>query len=132
MIDVGANVEEFAKQFIGSGSSIKYFEPNPYCIPKMETIALRHNVKVIRAAACTYDGLSDLFLHEDHDLDPGFGRLDHLMVKGKRDVNTNNSICVKAFDLSRYIFELNMPVRVLTIDIERLEVRLLPYLFQTG
>ena len=132
IIDVGANVGAFAKQFFHTNCSIKCFEPNPVCIPILESIASGKNVEVINAAASVSDGISNLYFHENHESNPiGFSQGSSLF-KGKSNVNSDNFTSVKTIDLSRYIYELNMPVRVMKIDIEGHEVELLPYLLKTG
>lgn len=132
VIDIGANVGAFAKQFFRTECSIKCFEPNPACIPRLQSVTRKNNVEVICAAASISDGNSSLYLHENHELDPIHWSQGSSLFKGKSNVNANNFTNVQTIDLARYISELNMPIRVLKIDIEGHEVELLPHLLETG
>jgi FkbM family methyltransferase len=132
VLDVGANVGEFAKRFVGTGCAIKCFEPNPVCIPLLNALAKNNNIDVVPAAASTLDGDTSLYLHESNDSDPMLFSTGSSLLKQKVNIDHNNFVNVKTIDLARYIHELNAPVRVLKVDIEGYEVNLMPYLLETG
>ncbi|MGY6554757.1 MAG: FkbM family methyltransferase [Wenzhouxiangella sp.] len=132
-IDCGANVGAITRELAQGGADVHAFEPNPLAMIELERLSRPFpNVHCHAAAVSDHDGHAALFLHRKHDQDPLGHSAGSSLVAGKHNLDPAASLTVPVVDLARFIRELNRPVRLLKIDIEGLEVRLLEHLLDQG
>lgn len=130
VIDLGANVGIASRVFAKTGAKVIAIEPNPFAFNK-----LHHNTKKLKnisvlQGAVTVDETREveLYLHESHSLDPVKFSSGGSLMRSKPNINKNETIMVKAFDLRKII--QNYKIHILKIDIEGYEVELIPWLIK--
>jgi FkbM family methyltransferase len=128
-IDCGANVGEFTRLMAKTGATVYAFEPNPIAYQELLKNTVNFpNVKAIQAAVTAEEGLVRLHLHEWADKDPLHWSTGSSLLSYKCNVLEDKFVEVKGVQLSKFIKDLNMPVRLLKMDIEGAEVELLNHL----
>ena len=128
-IDCGANVGEITVQMSRHGADVHAFEPNPQAMAVLESATKEFPTVHRHAAAVSdHDGYASLYLHRKYDLDPMGHSAGSSLVAGKHNLDPDCSVQVPVVDIARFIRELDRPVKLLKIDIEGLEARLLNHL----
>lgn len=128
-IDCGANIGELTVQMARHGAEVHAFEPNPQAMAVLEN-ATQGLPTVHRHAAAVsdHDGWASLYLHRKQGLDPLGHSAGSSLVAGKHNLDPDCAVQVPVVDIARFIRELDRPVKLLKIDIEGLEARLLNHL----
>ncbi len=133
VIDAGANVGEIAFVLALRGAQVHAFEPNATAFEVLEErLGDWPNVALHRAAVGAEDGTVRLYLHEHADTDPLAFSTGSSVIAEKPNVRRDRFVDVPSVDLSRFIVELERPVKLLKMDIEGAEVHVVPHLARTG
>ena len=132
-IDCGANIGDITAQMARHGAEVHAFEPNPQAMAVLKDRAQGLPAVHCHAAAVSdHDGSASLYLHRKHHLDPIGHSAGSSLVAGKHNLDPERAMQVPVVDIARFIRELNQPVKLLKIDIEGLEARLLNHLLDEG
>jgi FkbM family methyltransferase len=127
VIDLGSHVGMAATQFSHTAGKVYAFEPHPQIFKELEAAARRYRrIVPINAAASTADGTASLF--SDKDPRPWKHTEGSTLVEGKSNLTYRESYDVKTVDLARFIKELGQPVRMIKMDVEGYEYRLINHL----
>ncbi len=128
-IDCGANIGEITLEMARNGAEVHAFEPNPQAMAVLrEKVKGRPAVHCHAAAVSDHDGQASLYLHRKHDVDPMGHSAGSSLVGDKHNLDPDRAIQVPVIDIARFIRDLDRPVKLLKIDIEGLEARLLNHL----
>lgn len=132
-IDCGANVGEFTRFMARRGSTVYAFEPNPHAFAVLEE-AFRENERVHCLQQGVFDraGTSKLFLHELAEEDELRFSESSSLLGFKGNVNRDRYVEVEVIDLCAFIRDLGRPVRLLKMDVEGVETRILKKLIESG
>lgn len=133
VIDCGANVGDITNYFAEKGAIVYAFEPNPYAFRVLE-YRFRGNERVIciKKAVSDASGTGKLFFHESASLDHVKYSTGSSMVGDKNNVNEETFEEVEIINLSEFISDLDKPVKVLKIDIEGEEHKILNQMIDNG
>lgn len=127
VIDLGAHVGMAATQFAHSAGKVYAFEPHPEIFRELATAAKRYRrIVPVNAAAATSDGTATLF--SDADPRPWKHTEGSTLAEGKSNLTYTSSFDVETIDLARFIRELGRPVRMIKMDVEGYEYRLINHL----
>ncbi len=132
-IDCGANVGEVTALMRSRGAIVHAFEPNPFAFD-----ALQKRFAAEPAVQCRQEAVSDapgrvkLFLHEHSTSNPVLWSVGSSMLAEKANVSPDEFVEVPAIDLADYIFALSRQVKVVKIDIEGMECRVLRRILDSG
>ncbi len=133
VIDCGANIGDVTQYFYDRGAKVYAFEPNPYAYnilyKRFENI---DKVVCIKKAVSDFDGKGKLFFHDLSETDPVKYSTGSSMVEDKNNVNSSTYEEVEIISLSRFITELSENVKVLKIDIEGEEHKVLNQMIDNG
>ena len=133
IIDVGANVGNVSKMFFGTGCEIVAIEPNLNAYQKLSELCTKYKkIKPLNAAACTFNGEANLFLHENSRENNLYYSTGSSLLKNKTNVDSSNFEKVCALDLSEFIKKQRRPIRLLKIDIEGYEDKALKPFFESA
>lgn len=132
IIDCGANVGNISSRFAAAGATIYAFEPDPEPFRLLSRrFRGRSNIHCVNKGVMDRPGTVTLYVEEAAKSDrvsvsvkSSFFDSDVLRKKGRVEVE-----CV---DLAAFIFSLSSKVRLLKMDIEGAECRVLNHLLDTG
>lgn len=133
VIDCGANVGNVSAKLVSSGATIYAFEPNPYAFAALQQrFTNNDNVHCIQKGVLDEDGTTKLFLHKQADDNQVKWSVGSSMVAEKGNVSETNAVEVETVDLSAFIRSLNTRVKIVKIDVEGSEYRILKKLITDG
>lgn len=132
-IDCGANVGVVTEHLAKAGTTVYAFEPNPHAFAVLsERFAGRQHVHCLRQAVLDREETLNLYFHVYASQDQVKWSVGSSLLPTKSNVNPEDSVEVQAIDLAKFILALNCPVRVLKIDVEGVECRILQRLIDSG
>lgn len=133
-IDCGANVGKVAEKMAKGGATIYAFEPDPaaYAVLIDRMKPYSHRVFCFNKGVSDHDGKEKLYYHVNQPEDPKKWSVASSLVKEKSNVSKTNFVEVEVIDLSRFIRELNKPVKLLKMDIEGAEIEVINHLLDQG
>ena len=132
-IDCGANVGNITQHLCKSGATVYSFEPNPYAYK-----VLQDRFSNMQNVHCIPKGVSDkknkmkLYLHQNSNEDEVYWSTGSSLLDFKGNVLTDKYIEVEIIDLCEFIESLNHRVRILKMDVEGVECRILEKIINTG
>lgn len=133
VIDCGANVGDVTDYFVTRGAIVYAFEPNPYAFQRLQSrFDGNNNVICIKKAVSDHDGTGKLFLHELASSDQVKYSTGSSMVGDKNNVNESTYEEIEVINLSNFIDSLDSEVKVLKIDIEGEEHKVLNQMIDNG
>ena len=119
--------------FFGTGCEILAIEPNFHAFQKLSELSTSYKrIKPLKAAACCFNGETNLFLHQNEKENQIYYSTGSSLLSNKTNVDSNNFEKVCALDLSEFIKKQRRPIRLLKIDIEGYEVDLIPHLIKNS
>ncbi len=125
-IDCGANVGKITRIFAEKGATVYAFEPNPDAFDVLQrTFQDAPHVRCIPKGVLDCNGVLPLYLHQGFDRDPVYYSTSSSLLDCKYNIDTSAFVWVDVIDLSEFIQSLNARVRVLKIDVEGVECRIL-------
>ena len=132
-IDCGANVGNVTEHLAAGGATVHAFEPNPYAFAQLaERFAGRDNIHCHPQAVLDHAGQIRLYLHvHAAENQVGWSQGSSLLAT-KSNVNPDTFAEVTAVDLAEFILGLDRPVRVVKMDIEGVECRVIQRLLDSG
>lgn len=132
-LDCGANVGEITAILARRGATVYAFEPNPDAFHVLrERFADRPNVHCLPLGVLDRDGVLPLYLHRNAADDPVRWSTGSSLLEGKENVRPDRFVEVEVIDLCAFLDRLDGPVRVLKLDVEGVECRILRRLIETG
>lgn len=132
-IDAGANVGTVTAALAASGATVHAFEPDEAAFALLsERCAHLPNVRLHAQAVHDQPGRLHLYRHLNHNLDPARFSQGSSLVAQKRNVDDGSGQFVEAIDLAAFINGLEGTVKLLKMDIEGAEYRVLEHLITTG
>ena len=126
VVDCGANVGDVTQYFVNRGAKVYAFEPNPYAFEVLST-RFKEN-----EAVSDHDGYGKLFFHELAEADHVKYSTGSSMVADKNNVNDGKYAEIKIIDLSDFVSALPSTPKVLKIDIEGEEDKVLNKMIDSG
>lgn len=132
-VDCGANVGNVTVELARSGAEIHSFEPNPDAFEALEKrVGALPNVHLYPLAVLDRDGPVRLYLHRRAGEDPLRWSPGSSLLPFKGNVDVDAHVDVEAVDLSRFVLELERPVRLVKIDVEGVEHAIVHRLIDSG
>jgi len=132
-IDCGANVGSVTKHLFRHGATVYAFEPNPYVFKvlskKFET---NKNVHCIQKGVLDCNDSMRLYLHEFADRDQIYWSTGSSLLGFKTNVLKDKYVEVEVVDLCEFIKSLNSVVKLLKMDVEGVECRIINKIINTG
>ena len=132
-IDCGANVGNVTEHLAAGGATVHAFEPNPFAFERLAgRFAGRANVHCRQQAVLDRPGQIRLYLHTHApENQVGWSQGSSLLAT-KSNVNPETFAEVAAVDLADFILGLGCPVRLVKMDIEGVECRVIRRLLDSG
>lgn len=132
-IDCGANVGKVTKQFARSKATVYAFEPNPHAFKILqEKFKDKPNVHCIQKGVMDRNGMMKLYLHTLSDQDPVYWSTWSSLLEFKRNMREDRYVEIEVVDLCEFIESLQARVKVLKMDVEGVESKILKKLIDTG
>ena len=132
-IDCGANVGVMTAIMARSGATVYAFEPNPAAFAVLqEKFKHSKNVHCIKKGVLDEPGSAPLFLHQNAEQDQVHWSTGSSLLAAKSNVKTENYVTIELVDLANFISSLRSRVRILKMDVEGVECRILRKLISTG
>ncbi|MFC1736203.1 FkbM family methyltransferase [Candidatus Hydrogenedentota bacterium] len=132
-IDCGANVGGITRHLCKSRATVYSFEPNPHAFKVLhERFSSMQNVHCIQKGVSAEKGQMKLYFHENSDEDEVFWSSGSSLLDFKGNVRTDKYEEVEIIDLCEFIESLDSRVRILKIDVEGVECKILRKLINTG
>ena len=124
-VDIGANVGDYTILMARFASEVYAFEPDPFAIRELETVAGNlKNVKIMNSAVGV--GVGDAVLYRSKKIENNpfeFSQASSIIAASHLD--RKNSLQVRQMDFISFLDELNSDVGVVKIDAEGAEVAIL-------
>lgn len=128
-IDCGANVGDITEILSRRGATVHAFEPNPHAFAALkERFADRPNVVCHHEAVWIEEGTLRLYYHHNAPSDPIFWSTGSSLIEAKSNVSRDEFVDVRSIDLADFIAGAGNRIRVLKMDIEGAECRVLRHL----
>ena len=132
-IDCGANVGHVTAILARSGATVYAFEPNPHAFEVLQKrFASTPGVVCLRKGVLDEAGSMKLYLHQNAGQDQVYWSQGGSLLDFKGNVNRETFVEVEIVDLADFILNLGRPVRVLKMDVEGVECRILKRLILLG
>lgn len=130
VIDLGAHVGKISRMFARRARKVYAFEPNPETYKVLrERIADCPNIVALQKAVSDRDGTATLYFDPSGTDRPTEGST---LTDTKQDVSYENSFEVETVSLPGFIKSLESDVKLIKIDIEGLEYRVVNDLIDSG
>jgi FkbM family methyltransferase len=130
-IDCGANVGEISEKFAARGARTYAFEPDPWSFGKLSArLQDRSNVTLFNKAVGVEEGSIEFFRDAAFADQPDLHSLASSVYP--RPDREQTSVKVEVIDLIAFIRSLEVPVKILKMDIEGAEVEVLEKLIEEG
>jgi len=116
-----------------TGARVYAFEPNPYA---HEVLSRRFGS--VENVCCINKGVLDrndrlrLYLHENANEDQVCWSVGSSLLSSKGNVNPNEFVEVEVVDFAEFVRSLNRDVKLVKLDVEGVECRILNRLMDTG
>lgn len=132
-IDCGANLGLVTEVLAGRGAEVHAFEPNPdaYAVLRARCGELPH-VHLYPQAVLDKPDKMVLYLHLNYDCNPERFSKGSSLVCEKGNVSETRGVEVEVIDLADFIVNLGKPIRILKMDVEGSEYRILTHLIESG
>jgi FkbM family methyltransferase len=132
-IDCGANIGYVTQRMARRGVVVHAFEPNPYAYNVLaKRFAGNPNVHCYQKAVNDQSGTLKLYLHQLSAQEPVKWSTGSSLLVEKGNVSATDYVEVEVVDLAEFIKELRAKVKVLKLDVEGVEYRILERLIDTG
>jgi len=132
-IDCGANVGKVTEKLVDRGATVYAFEPNPYAFERLqEKFKSNPRVFCLNQAVLDYDGEAILYFHKSSDEDEVKYSQGSSLVVEKPNVRSDKRTKVEVIDLTKFIANLNSQIRLVKIDVEGVEDRIVTALVERG
>ena len=132
-IDAGANVGVVTAVLAANGATVHAFEPDPTAFAKLqEACTGLPNVHLHQKAVLDCAAEVGLFRHLNHEIDPVRFSQGSSLISDKGNVDDRHGLAVEAIDLATFIEGLGQTVKVLKMDIEGSEYRVMERLLDSG
>lgn len=132
-IDCGASVGDVTAMLVAGGARVTAFEPNPDAYAMLSARFLDNDrVTCVPAAVTDVVGAERLYLNRRYDRDPLGHSSGSSLLSSKHNLDASRYVEVRTIDLAAFIHALGQRVRVLKLDIEGAEFRVLNHLIDTG
>ena len=133
VIDCGANIGKVTKYLAKAGSTVYAFEPNPFAFE-----VLKNNLSSHRNVHCIQKGVSDentvlkLYMHENSGQDEVKWSVGSSFLENKGNVLGNKYEEIEVIDFCEFIESLGSRVKIVKMDIEGVECKILQKLIDSG
>lgn len=132
-IDAGANVGVVTKVLAANGATVHAFEPDPVAFAELtESCGDLPNVTLHQKAISDRPEGVNLYRHLNHEIDPVRFSQGSSLISDKGNVDDREGLPVEAIDVAAFMQELGGPVKVLKMDIEGSEYKVMERLLDTG
>ncbi|HEX9858013.1 MAG TPA: FkbM family methyltransferase, partial [Paracoccaceae bacterium] len=132
-IDCGANLGLISAILGAKGAEVHGFEPNPDAFKVLaERVKHLPNVHLHQQAVLDEPGTLTLYLHLNYDRNPERFSQGSSLISEKRNVSESRGVEVEVIDLAAFVEGLGRPVKLLKIDVEGAEYRILNGLIDRG
>lgn len=131
VIDLGAHIGRASVEFSHRAGKVYAFEPNPHVFAELKrNVARYRNIVPLNKAASDTTGAAELFFEEN----PKPGRFSEAasLAEGKSNLNYSNSQTVETVNIADFIRDLDVPVRMIKMDVEGYEYKLITILLDGG
>lgn len=129
-VDCGANVGVYSQLFAKYGCKVYSFEPDPVPFRELEEKSKRFiNIIPIMAAVGTNNESGKLYLDDMYESDKLFYSEHNSLVKEKNNLG-DSFINIKIIDMAEWVRNFEK-IKILKVDIEGYEVKLLKHLIQS-
>ncbi len=131
-IDCGANFGQETPAVAAKGAEVYAFEPNPFAFKALEEKCKGlKNVHLYNKAVLDENSEMKLYFHENSDQDEVIWSFASSLVESKSNVSKEKFKVVEVIDLAEFIKKLNKHIKVLKIDVEGVECRIINKLIGT-
>ncbi len=132
-IDCGANVGRYTEYLSRNEATVYAFEPNPYAFGALyEKFKDRANVHCINKGVMDKAGKMKLYLRKNSPENPVKWSTSSSFMTISKSLDYESNLEIEVVDLCQFIESLNSKVKVLKLDIEGAEIRILKKLINTG
>jgi len=126
-------VGKVTRHLARSGATVYAFEPNPHAFQILkERFGEKPHVHCIEKGVMDRNGTAKLYLHKDSDRRPVHWSTWSSLLEYKRDMQTDRFVEIEVIDLCEFIDSLNARIKILKMDIEGVESRILKKMIDTG
>ncbi len=130
IIDLGAHLGKFTAEFAKRARTVYAFEPHPDIFASLQKNTCRFsNVVAYQKAISDEDGEATLYSDPSQTSRPTEGST---LSNQKRDVSYENGFSVETVQLSKFIQDLHLQVKLIKIDIEGMEYNVINDLLNSG
>jgi FkbM family methyltransferase len=131
-VDCGANVGKYTEILARKGATVYAFEPNPYAFGLLRERCRKFpRVHCINKGVLDETGLMKLYLRNNSEEDPVKYSTSSSFMTYSPNLNYQSSMEIEVIDLGDFIRSLPRRVKVLKMDIEGAEYRVLRKLIAT-
>jgi FkbM family methyltransferase len=132
-IDCGAHTGTVTAVLAARELEVYAFEPNPHAFAVLrDRFAGTPSVHCLPQAVAAADGRAPLYLHTLAREDPVGRATGSSLLATKGNVDPSNAVEVETVDLDAFLGRLARPPALLKLDVEGLELQLLPRLAASG
>ena len=132
VIDCGANIGSVTRHLCKSGAKVYCFEPNPYAFEELKKeFSNMKNVHCISKGVSVENGKAKLYLHENSDADEVYWSTGSSLLNFKGNVLNSKYIEIELIDLCEFIESLNSNIRILKMDVEGVECKIINKIINT-
>ncbi|MGD8415259.1 MAG: FkbM family methyltransferase [Candidatus Latescibacterota bacterium] len=132
-IDCGANVGNITEELCRHGATVYAFEPNPHAYRRLkERFSEIENVHCIPKGVYDRNDTVKLYLHENSGQDELHWSTGSSMLDVKNNVLKEKFVETPVVDLSEFVESLGEKVKILKLDVEGVECRIVTRLIKTG
>ncbi len=132
-IDCGANIGYVTQRMARRGVVVHAFEPNPYAYKVLaKRFVGNPNVYCYPKGVNDQNGSFKLYLHQFSASEPIKWSTGSSLLAEKGNVSADDFVEVEVIDLAEFIQGLNSKVKVLKLDVEGVEYRIVDRLIETG
>jgi FkbM family methyltransferase len=133
MIDCGANIGIVTKRLCKGGAKVYAFEPNPFAFELLNSkFSEWSNVNCIPKGVGVENSKLRLYLHEKSDENEVKFSTGSSLLDFKGNIAKEKYVYVEIIDLCEFIDSLNKRIKILKIDIEGAECKLLIKMINLG